>query len=69
MPAYDDPTPLVTSGKQNVIYVDGQRRSRNAIVMGDGTSSGLKLRVPSLHRTIDNVQPGTERATNCYVAR
>jgi hypothetical protein len=60
-----------TSGRMAVTYVDAKRRTRAATVLGPGTSSGLKLQLADIGRTIlDNVPAATTRtSTNCYVSR
>ena len=59
-----------TGGLRTVVYINSKRESFNAIVLGQGTTSGLKLRVPSLHTTIDNVAVATTRTSvNCYISR
>jgi hypothetical protein len=59
-----------TAGRKNVIYVDARRRTRNALVLSQGTTSGLKLRIPTLDVTIDNVPLQTAAtSTNCYRSR
>lgn len=59
-----------TAGRKNVIYIDTRRRTRNALILGQGTASGLKLSVPSLNAIIDNVPLAASRtSTNCYMSR
>lgn len=63
-------TKLKTAGKKNVHYIDSKGRSRNAIIVGQGTSSGLKIRVPSLRLTIDNVPAASAPGSvSCYFSR
>lgn len=60
-----------TSGRQTVTYVDAKRRSRAATVLDQGTSSGLKIQLADLTRTVvDNVPQCTTRtSTGCYISR
>jgi len=56
------------AGKRNVVYVDAKGCTRNAIVLGQGTSSGLKLRLTSHeNKVVDNVPAMTNfTTTGCY---
>jgi len=60
-----------TSGRRTVIYRDGAGRTRLALVMGVGTTSGLKLAIGSESgRIVDNVAKATtSKSTNAYIAR
>lgn len=59
-----------TSGRMAVRYIDSNRRSRMAIVLGPGTTSGLKLAVEPGGRIVDNVPLSTTRtSTNSYEVR
>jgi hypothetical protein len=62
-----------------VKYRDAQGKSHNAIVLGQGTASGLKLRLPHVttggalggsSQIIDNVPAATgQKDTNAYFAQ
>lgn len=79
MPSKDERTRTVarsgkhpTSGRINVIYVNGKRGTQRAVVLGPGSTSGLKLRVGQglARRIVDNVPAATSRTSvNCYVSR
>lgn len=57
-------------GQRVVTYIDSKGRSRNATVLGAGTTSGLKIKVGSTGQILDNVVKGTaEGSVNCYRAR
>lgn len=59
-----------TSGYQMVRFIDAQRRTRHARVLGAGSTSGLKLSIEPGGRIVDNVPLATSRtSTNCYVSR
>ena len=61
-----------TSGRMNVIFVNGKRGTQRAVVMGPGTTSGLKLRVGQglARRIVDNVPKQTAtNSVNCYISR
>ena len=60
-----------TSGRMTVKYVDAQKRSRSALVLGPGTDSGLRLQLADISRTIlDNVPAATGLLdTEVYVSR
>lgn len=63
---------LATSGRMNVTFIDGSRNTQRALVLGQGTTSGLKLRVGVglARRIVDNVPKKTaHNSTNCYVSR
>jgi hypothetical protein len=61
---------ISNSGSITVSYRDTKGRRHDAVVVGPGTSSGLKLRIRgqgSAIRVIDNVALGTARnQTNVY---
>ena len=58
------------SGLRNVTYRDLKGQTWNAIVLGGGTASGIKIRLTSQdNRVIDNVAKATTPAqTNVYFA-
>lgn len=59
---------LRTSGRLNVTYRNGAGRTRTALVLGAGSTSGLKLQVGD--QIIDNVALATSRTqTNVYHSR
>jgi hypothetical protein len=60
-----------TSGRRTVIYRDGAGRTRLALVLGAGTTSGLKLAIGSdSGRVVDNVAKAvTSKSTNAYISR
>jgi hypothetical protein len=61
----------LTSGRRTVIYRDGSGRTRLAMVLGAGSTSGLKLAIGSdSGRIVDNVAKATtSKSTNAYIAR
>lgn len=76
MPFKDIRTPVATkpkmrtAGKRVVSYVDSKGRSTNCVVLGAGTSSGLKLLDPHKNLVRDNVAVATGMGSvNCYRAR
>lgn len=66
-----------TSGRPVVTYFDSKGRSRDATVLSQGTSSGLKLRINTYPRIVgssvyivDNVPLATTRhPQSAYLAR
>ena len=60
-----------SSGKMRVTYIDAKGRTREALVLGAGTTSGLKLQITSgKRRIIDNVAKATAmNSVNAYVDR
>ena len=61
---------MQTAGRMTVVYVDAKGRSRDALVLSEGTASGLKLAVGSTNQVIDNVPKGASAAsTSCYFSR
>lgn len=59
-----------TAGRRVVSYVDAKGRSRNATVLGIGTSSGLKLQLIETGVIKDNVAAAASMGSvNCYRAR
>jgi hypothetical protein len=61
---------FLTAGKRAVTYIDAKGRSRAATVTGQGTSSGVKLRVAHPKTDLDNVAVcSTEGSVSCYRAR
>lgn len=60
-----------TAGRRVVVYMDAKGKTYDAIVLGAGTSSGLKLKLAHPHATIlDNVAKATnEGSVSCYRAR
>jgi hypothetical protein len=58
------------SGRRIVSYRDAIGRTKNAHVISAGTNSGLKLRVESGRRPVDDVPLCTsEKGTSCYMNR
>lgn len=61
---------MKTAGRMNVRYRNASGESFNATVISAGGSSGLKLRVGSNARVIDNVPAATGmKDVNCYFSR
>jgi len=61
-----------TAGRMRVSYRDAKGGSFDAVVLGQGSSSGLKLKILGLNpsRTIDNVAAATTmKQTNVYFSR
>jgi hypothetical protein len=81
MPLYDTRTidttrkgKLPTAGRRMVSYRDALGRTRDAVVLSQGTGSGLKLRLANQGaaggRIIDNVpKAATKVSTGAYFAR
>jgi hypothetical protein len=59
------------AGLRTVTYRDAKGMKKDAVVLGQGTASGLKLRLTSdQNRVVDNVALMTVRTqTNVYIAR
>jgi len=60
-----------TAGRRNVIYKDAKGYSKQATVVDQGTSSGLKIAVGSrMGAVIDNVPScAAENSTGCYISK
>lgn len=63
--------PQSAAGSRTVVYRDTKGRSFDAVVVGAGSSSGLKIKLTSDNgRIIDNVAKATGlKQTNVYHAR
>lgn len=62
---------FATSGRRDVVYRDTAGRSWDALVVDQGTASGLLLRITSDNgRQVDNVAKATTmKSTNAYFSR
>ena len=62
-----------TAGKERVVYRNARGQTRDAIVLGEGTASGLRIQIVEgtlTRRIIDNVPAATGlKQTNVYFAR
>jgi hypothetical protein len=61
---------LRTSGRRTVSYTDAAGVAQDALVLGQGTSSGLKLKLTHTKQILDNVPKATAvGSVSCYRAR
>jgi hypothetical protein len=64
---------MATSGNERVVYRNARGQTREALVLSEGTNSGLKLQIIEGSRTrriVDDVEMATsEKQTGVYFSR